>query len=81
MRTSFVQRRLNNYIPQAAGSFQCLNNNLIATDEAEMPYHLCLAGTWTSERLNLRGLLSMAGNEMGSVCAVLRPVSADVLVI
>jgi hypothetical protein len=78
MRTSFVQRRLNIYIPRAGSSFQHVCDNL-ATDEPEILYQLCLVGAWKSGRLNLPGLWSMAGDEMGSVGIVeLSPVSADV---
>jgi len=72
-----VQRRLNIYIPKAGGSLQRGNTNL-ATNEAEILYQLCLVGAWTSGRLNLRSLWSMAGDEMGFVGIVLSPVSADV---
>ena len=77
VRTS-VQRRLNIYTPKTAGSFEGVSNNL-ATDEAEILYQLCLVGAWTSGRLNLRGLWSMAGDEMGTVgIVVLSPDSAAV---
>ena len=72
-----MQRRLNIYIPKAGGSLQRVSSNL-ATDGAEILYCLCLVGAWTSGRLNLRGLWSMAGVEVGIVGIVLGSVSADV---